>query len=87
MKQFVPRNKLSKRAKRMLDAKGRSFWPIHPATRCPPKSAAYDRKKARKETRKEIYSALSSSHMQERVHTPKRIGDQGTRANSVIIRR
>lgn len=63
MNQFVPKNKLSKRAKRALNRKARSFWSIHPATRCPLKSTAYDRKKMWRETRKEIYSALSSSHM------------------------
>lgn len=49
MKSFIPREKLSKKARKELDAKARAIWPINPVTRCPKSSKAYDRNKARKD--------------------------------------
>ena len=48
MTKFVPRAKLSKRAKRELDLKQRTLWQINPVTRRPPNPQAYDRNKVRR---------------------------------------
>lgn len=62
MKRVIPREKLSKKARKELDAKARSLWLIHPATRCPPSSKVYNRNKARKESRIQFFSELCSSY-------------------------
>ena len=47
MKKFIPYQKLSKKKKQALDAKGRGSWGgINPVTRKPPDSKIYNRKKA-----------------------------------------
>ena len=46
MEKFIPYEKLSKKRKRELDARRRTVWAISPVTRKPPRSGAYDRKKA-----------------------------------------
>jgi len=42
---YVPRNKLSKKAKRQEDLKHRKVWGISPVTRKPPNPKIYKRKK------------------------------------------
>ena len=64
MKNFIPREKLSKKARKELDAKARSVWPINPVTRCPKSSKAYDRNKARKELFNHGISELCSSYVE-----------------------
>jgi len=61
MKNFIPREKLSKKARKELDAKARAVWHINPVTRCPQSSKAYDRNKARKELLKHGNSEPCSS--------------------------
>lgn len=47
MEKFIPYEKLSKRKKRELNAKGRKGWNgLNPVTRRPPDPKAYDRRKA-----------------------------------------
>lgn len=65
MKKFVPREKLSKKARRELDAKARAVWPINPVTRCPSSSKAYDRNKARKELLNHEISEPCSSYVED----------------------
>ena len=49
MEKFVPYEKLSKKEKRRLDQARRQTWgSLNPATRKPPNSRAYDRRKAQK---------------------------------------
>ncbi len=49
MEKFIPRDKLSKKARRALDAERRKGWgPLSPVTRKSPNPKAYDRNKARK---------------------------------------
>lgn len=49
MEKFVPYKKLSKKARRELDAKRRKDWgSMSPVTRKPENPKAYNRKKARK---------------------------------------
>ena len=49
MKKFVPYEKLSKKAKRALDAKRRGSWgALSPVTRRTESPKAYDRQKARR---------------------------------------
>lgn len=49
MKKFVPYEKLSKKAKRALDAKRRGSWgALSPVTRRAKNPKAYDRQKARR---------------------------------------
>lgn len=49
MKKFVPYEKLSKKAKRALDAKRRGSWgALSPVTRRAENPKAYDRQKARR---------------------------------------
>lgn len=49
MKKFVPYEKLSKKAKRALDAKRRGSWgALSPVTRRTENPKAYDRQKARR---------------------------------------
>ena len=50
MTKFVPREKLSKKARKELDLKQRILWQINPITRCPPNPRVYDRNKIRRET-------------------------------------
>ena len=47
MKQFIPYEKLAKKAKRELNKTGRVRWAINPVTRKPPNPKAYNRKKSR----------------------------------------
>lgn len=49
MEQFIPRDKLSKKARRALDTARRKDWgALSPITRKSPNPKAYDRNKARK---------------------------------------
>ena len=49
MKKFIPYDKLSKKAKRELDARRRGSWGgLSPVTRKPPNPKAYDRNKAKR---------------------------------------
>ena len=45
MKQFVPRDKMSKRCKKELDAQKRTVWNIKPTTKIVKSKKVYDRKK------------------------------------------
>lgn len=49
MTKFVPREKLSKKARRELNLKQRILWQINPITRRPPNPRVYDRNKIRRE--------------------------------------
>ena len=64
MKNFIPREKLSKRARKELDAKARAVWPINPITRSPKSYRAYDRNKARKELLNHRNSEPCSSYVE-----------------------
>jgi hypothetical protein len=49
MKKFIPREKLSKKARKEQDARDRGTWyGLNPATRTLESKKRYDRKKARK---------------------------------------
>ncbi len=48
MERFIPRAKLSKKAKRALDAARRQSWALNPVTRQGKNAKVYDRKKHRK---------------------------------------
>ena len=45
MKQFVPRDKMSKRQQKELDAQKRTVWNIKPTTKVVQSKKIYDRKK------------------------------------------
>ena len=45
MKPFVPRDKMSKRARKKLDAQNRTTWAFSPATKIVKSKKVYDRKK------------------------------------------
>ena len=45
MKSFVPRDKMSKRARKKLDAQNRTTWAFSPATKIVKSKKVYDRKK------------------------------------------
>ena len=45
MKQFVPRDKMSKRHKKTLDKQKRTVWNIKPTTKIVKSKKVYDRKK------------------------------------------
>ena len=45
MKQFVPRNKMSKRQRKKLDAEKRTLWQVKPTTKVIQSKKVYDRKK------------------------------------------
>ena len=45
MQQFVPRDKMSKRRKKALDAQKRTVWEVSPITRIAKSKKIYDRKK------------------------------------------
>ena len=45
MKSFVPRDKMSKRARKKLDAQNRTTWAFNPATKIVKSKKVYDRKK------------------------------------------
>lgn len=47
-KQFIPREKLSKKARRALDAAKRQTWAISPVSRKAESKKRYDRKRARR---------------------------------------
>ena len=50
MKKFIPKNKMSKKARKELDAKQRLSWgAVSPVTRKTENKKAYNRKKARTE--------------------------------------
>ena len=44
-KKFIPRGKLSKKARKELNALGRAVWELNPATRRVESKKLYDRKK------------------------------------------
>ena len=46
MSQFIPREKLGKRARRALDAQKRAAWSFSPVTRKVENKKHYDRKKS-----------------------------------------
>ena len=49
MEKFIPYDKLSKKAKRELDARRRGTWGgLNPVTRKPPNPKAYDRNRAKR---------------------------------------
>ena len=49
MERFIPYDKLSKKARRELDARRRGSWGgLNPVTRKPPNPKAYDRNKAKR---------------------------------------
>lgn len=64
MEKFIPLGKLSKKARKGLDAKARTVWPVNPVTRCPKSSRAYDRNKVRRELGKHRASEPCSSYME-----------------------
>lgn len=45
MKSFVPRDKMSKRARKKLDAQSRTTWAFSPTTKIVKSKKVYDRKK------------------------------------------
>ena len=45
MKSFVPRDKMSKRARKKLDARNRMTWGFNPTTKIVKSKKVYDRKK------------------------------------------
>ena len=45
MKQFVPRDKMSKRQRKALDAQKRTVWEVSPITRIAKSKKIYNRKK------------------------------------------
>ena len=45
MKPFVPRDKMSKRARKKLDAQNRTTWEFSPVTKIVKSKKVYDRKK------------------------------------------
>ena len=45
MKPFVPRDKMSKRARKKLDAQNRTTWEFSPVTKIVKSKQVYDRKK------------------------------------------
>ena len=47
MERFIPKEKLSKKAKRALDAQRRQTWAISPVSRKSQNKIAYDRKTPR----------------------------------------
>ena len=50
MKKFIPKEKLSKKARKELDSKNRLTWgSVNPVTRKTENKKAYNRKKARRE--------------------------------------
>lgn len=49
MKRFIPKEKLSKKAKRLLDAQRRQTWVISPVSRKSTNKKAYDRKTLRRD--------------------------------------
>jgi hypothetical protein len=61
MEKFTQYTKMSKRKKRELDKRKRRSWGVlNPVTRKPPNPKAYDRKKARKRSRREDSGSASS---------------------------
>ena len=50
MKPFIPREKLSKKAKRKLDRAKRQTWAVNPVTRTGESAKTYNRKKKRYRT-------------------------------------
>ena len=48
MARFIPYDKLSKKQKKMLDARRRKVWAISPVTRKSENPKAYNRRKAQK---------------------------------------
>ncbi|MDL2217135.1 hypothetical protein LJC27_00575 [Christensenellaceae bacterium OttesenSCG-928-M15] len=57
MKQFIPYEKLSKKAKRQQDQKRRAIWQMNPVTRKTDKNA-YDRKKIRQDVDQHTYAGF-----------------------------
>ena len=45
MKEFVPRDKMSKRQRKMLDAEKRAYWQVNPTTKVVQSKKIYNRKK------------------------------------------
>lgn len=50
-KEFIPKEKMSKKEKKKLDEERRVVWAFSPFTRVIPNKKAYDRKKAKEEMR------------------------------------
>lgn len=48
MERFIPKEKLSKKARKVLDRAGRRTWEISPVSRKTGNKKRYDRKRARK---------------------------------------
>ena len=46
MQKFIPREKMSRKARRQLDSRQRAVWAISPVTRKAAGKKAYDRRKA-----------------------------------------
>ncbi len=60
MEKYIPYNKLSKKKQRELNAKRRGSWGgINPVTRKPENPKAYNRQKARKDSRRD-YNTVPS---------------------------
>lgn len=60
MNKYVPYEKLSKKKKRELNAKRRVTWgTLSPVTRKPSDPRAYNRQKARKDSRQDCFSVPS----------------------------
>lgn len=58
MEKFIPYEKLSKKEKRIMDARRRGTWGgLNPVTRKPPNSRAYDRNKAKRWKRDDDHSS------------------------------
>ncbi len=57
MERFVPREKMSKRARREMDAQRRTTWDVQPVTRRIESKKAYDRNRARRMQRDELSGA------------------------------
>lgn len=58
MEKFVPREKMSKRARRELDASRRTMWDVPPVSKRIESKKAYDRKKMRRTMRDEPCGAI-----------------------------
>ncbi|MDD6175276.1 MAG: hypothetical protein PUC59_05915 [Firmicutes bacterium] len=73
MQKFIPKEKLSKKAKRELNALQRKTWNgINPVTRKPENPKAYNRKKLRREDRKSGEAFLFAAEFFDAGKNPER---------------
>jgi hypothetical protein len=67
LEKFIPFEKLSKKKQRELHAKRRGTWGnVNPVTRKPKNPKAYDRKKARRSSPEDDFSASSVFRIKDR---------------------